>query len=79
MKICYEVTQANFSCGKQDAFRRNECEASVELFIGLYIKLRRVRINVSWFGKYDPFYFFTMQFFVPSQKITIPKHVKKEK
>ena len=40
----------------------------------------RVQINVLWFGKYDPFLVFTMQFFLPSQKIVIPKHnTKKER
>ena len=34
----------------------------------------RVQINILWFGKTIHYSFFTMQFFPPSQKFTIPNH-----
>ena len=39
----------------------------------------RVQINVSWFGKSDPFFIFHDAVFPPSLKIAILKQYKNEK
>ena len=42
----------------------------------LLLLLVRVRINVSWFGKFDSFSFLTLQFFPTSHEIMISKYDK---